>query len=583
VAMAGLTCACAASADDDSKWSFTGFVRQEIAVKISNEQNPFNQSGNPWNGVPAPNKLLNDLGAPCAPNCVTTRPANLSSDPTWNLFNTRAEVDVNYVPNDWLSATVKIRAYADLTHVVDKDTYNGVNVFQIPFDGTRPTPLEANGKYWMLDLPAAYVDLHKGPWWFRLGNQQIAWGESLFFRVLDLPNGLDLRRHSFIDVAGEEYADERVPSLAIRGSYEFKNGWGLDGFVGRFQPTIYSNPDTPYNVIPSAFTVDQEAGYDRVENDLSGGLRFTAKFNDLSVQLVAVNRRNPDGLFSWTQAKGANAVCVTGLGCSPFEVSQTGVFSSNEWFETAGRARLDGVNALGAAYSEFPAAEALRQAFGLPVPVDKASARVSLDAFFSNFPLRGWLTREYPWEQVYGVAANYIISAAPGSVLDQLVVRAEVSLTPNKKFTNPNLSKHYLEADETAASIVFEKYYRFSPAFPATFMVFEWLHKDQSDLFGRSLSGFAANDGELTGKVNSFDALAFAAQQPFPNLIWRADLALLYDLQGGWLIQPGVRYKPSNRWQIDLYANKLTGDNRTSTGSFKGYSDEVFGRFTAYF
>jgi hypothetical protein len=571
-----LACVVAAApvwADDDSKFSISGFVREEIAVKANSDGNPFNQAGNPWNGVAVPNTVFLN---------TQTRPAKLSSSPTFNVFNTRAELDVNYVPNDVVSAYTKLRIYGDFTHSVD-NAYDGVNVFQVPFYGTRATPLEVNGKYWMADLPAAYLDIHKGPWWLRVGNQQIAWGESLFFRVLDLPNGLDLRRHTFLNVASEEYSDQRVPSLALRGSYEFPNGWGIDSYVERFQPTVYSNPDTPYNVIPSAFTIDQGPGFDEAKNKLSAGLRFTSKFDALTVSLVAVNRVNPDGVFAWTQAKGPNAVCVTGLGCTPFEVSQTGVFSSSEWFETAGRARLDGVGGLASVYNDFPAAAALRTAFGLPYPVNQATARTNLDAFFGTFPLRGWLSREYMREHVYGAAANYIISSTPGSLLDQLVVRGEVSVTPNKKYTNPNLSKDYLTASETAASIVFEKYYRMSQAFPATFMVFEWLYKSQSDLFGRSLSGFGANNGVLTYSVKDYNAVAFAMQQPLPNLIWRADLAILYDLQGGVLVQPGVRYKPSVHWQVDLYANYLQGGNSTSTGTFAKYSDEVFARFTAYF
>ena len=54
----------------------------------------------------------------------------------------------------------------------------------------------------MVDLPAFYLDYNKGPLWVRVGNQQIAWGEALFFRVFDVVQGLDLRRLAFCVAAG---------------------------------------------------------------------------------------------------------------------------------------------------------------------------------------------------------------------------------------------------------------------------------------------------------------------------------------------------------------------------------------------
>ena len=49
------------------------------------------------------------------------------------------------------------------------------------------------------------------------------------------------------------------------------------------------------------------------------------------------------------------------------------------------------------------------------------------------------------------------------------------------------------------------------------------------------------------GAVVRYDAVVFAMQQPFAQLIWRADLAVLYDTQGGILVQPAVRWKRLQR------------------------------------
>jgi len=47
------------------------------------------------------------------------------------------------------------------------------------------------------------------------------------------------------------------------------------------------------------------------------------------------------------------------------------------------------------------------------------------------------------------------------------------------------------------------------------------------------------------GYGGGYKALAFALQQPFPNLIWCANFAALYDPKGGLLLQPAVRWKPN--------------------------------------
>ena len=132
----------------------------------------------------------------------------------------------------------------------------------------------------MLDLPALYLDYNKGPVWLRVGNQQIAWGEALFFRVFDVVQGLDLRRHSVLGVAAEEYSDSRIPSPAIRGSYRFENGWELEGYAQQFRPSILPRPGTPYSLVAEAFTVYEEPGYAQDEDDIDVGFRYSGQWND---------------------------------------------------------------------------------------------------------------------------------------------------------------------------------------------------------------------------------------------------------------------------------------------------------------
>ncbi|HEY1181978.1 MAG TPA: DUF1302 family protein, partial [Rhodocyclaceae bacterium] len=70
--------------------------------------------------------------------------------------------------------------------------------------GGNANPLEWAGENYQVYFPALFLEYNAGPLNMRLGNQQIAWGQAIFFRVFDVVNGLDLRRHSLLDYAQEE-------------------------------------------------------------------------------------------------------------------------------------------------------------------------------------------------------------------------------------------------------------------------------------------------------------------------------------------------------------------------------------------
>ena len=170
---------------------------------------------------------------------------------------------------------------------------------------------------------------------------------------------------------------------------------------------------------------------------------------------------------------------------------------------------------------------------------------------------------------------NYMFYAEPDSFLDQLIVRFEATYTPDKEFTDLALAQEFAVHDEWATSLIFEKYQRFSENFPATYMVLQWMHKTESDLAGRLVGGYGADDlNSPPDGRDDFDAFAFAFQQPSPTLMWRFDFAMLYDPEGGVLVQPGVRWKPSKSWTVEMYANFIDGDNEDTMGTF-AWGDEL--------
>ncbi len=643
-------------------FNITGFVREEISYSITDMENEFNQSGNVFNGRIVPTATIPGVstakfqpylfgpgvtasranavalglpaglgnfsatcgaGAACDANGdgIGDAGAALAEDVPFNTFNTRAEIDIQAKFNDNISGYMKIRAYFDGTSAFTDAHFSQHFLADADWGGGRGNLLEVQKNDYMVDLPALYFDFNYGSLWMRVGQQQIAWGEALFFRVLDVPNGLDVRRHLFIDVAAEEYADERVAAPGVRLSYTFNNGWEIDAFAQMFNPTILPNTNTPYNVIPAAFTLESGDAFESARGAMNFGFRVSAPITDaLTLQAIAVNRRNPDGVVRWDDAPttnpdgspnplcfgpnyflGPTATLPDGRCGSFFNQDPTATASFAEWFHYASRSRLNPVDGAATSVAEAPASAALRGGFGIvdqpdgtftfaPGAAGKAASLATLDAFFTGFgPLRGYITREFKRENIFGFGGNYIFTSTPGSLLDQLIVRGEMSYTPDKQFTDLRLSRKFIESDEIAASIVMEKYQNVIPNIPATYLVLEWMHKTDSDLFGRHLSGndnrgLQDIDGRPDGQ-SSFNAVTFAFQQPFPNLIWRADFAVLIDVAGGWYMQPGLRYKPSSDWQFDLYANIAQDGGGKNNDSLEtiDFADEIMARVTFYF
>jgi hypothetical protein len=568
--------------------NFSGFVRAETAFSTTDRANPFNQQGNLFNGRPVNRTFVLGAGEDAVVvSDVATRFGDQTSDRV-NLAILRARLEAD------IKLTSNLSLQAKMTAIVDPSLYNEhsraeydsqavgklygrPNYFRYEVEGeTHPNPLEWSGRNYLINFPALFLDYQNGPLNVRVGNQQIAWGQAIFFRVLDVPNGLDLRRHSLLDFASEEFSDKRVPSLAIRTSYQINDDWLVDAYVQKFQPTVYGNPNTQYNAIASQFTVHDL--YGNYDSKFSYGMRFKGAIGDLGVQAIAARRYNPDGVFRWTESRvnrdipglpGTGAV----LAQTAFEVDSTGVWSADEWFTYAGLARLNGVTGLNAAVEEFPAASLLG-AFVVPTPDGDQSgydlAALQLNTFFalaggylegrSEGGLRGHLAREYKAETNLGGGLSYVINSEPGSLLDQLIINFEALYTPDRTFTDPSLRRAFLEQSEFTTALVVEKYQRFFTSVPATYLVAQWLHKTRSDLFGRSLRGMGGDQDTIApGVSGGYDAVVFAMQQPFAQLIWRADLAVLYDTQGGLLVQPALRWKPNGDITVDMFYNYVNG------------------------
>lgn len=584
----------AALAQDEStaiggiQWTTSGFLRLEGALRMTNDENIVNQRGNPFNGVAVERNP--GFGA----SGTATRTGE-PADNEWNLTQIRGQLDFAGTVSSSIRLFARFRGVFDYAEYYDEfdpaavnsqaagTNYRRPEYFEYDDfnDGGRQNRLELVGRRAMLDIPALYLDYQQGPLLVRVGQQQIAWGQALFFRVLDVPSGLDLRRHLFLDYAPEEYSDERIASPAIRTTWQATQQWEVDGFVQMFSPTVYPNANTPYNAIASQFSVQDQFG--RYDDKLNGGLRVRGSHGQWSTQFIAARRYNPDGVFRWTES-GVNRDFAALPGSGPlvqgtaFEADPTGVWSAAEWFTFAGNARLNGVEGLNASINEFQAAQDLT-AFPVTTMQDAAA---ELDLFFqlSGSGLRGHIAREYKRETNLGAGVGYVVSAPPGSLLDQLIINFEATFTPDRNFTNTSLSREFIEEDEWITALVLEKYQRFSQNVPATYMVFQWMHRTESDLFGRHLSGMGGNQFMVApGVSGGWNGLVLALQQPSPSLTWRFDGAVLYDTRGGILVQPALRYAPNTTWNVEVFYNFINGnlhgnDNENIMQTLE-YADEL--------
>lgn len=577
-----------------AEWEVSGQVRQTIAIKTTNDQNQNNQYGNASNGAPdvdfsatgwSPGALNNGI---VTPTRDLTRPASTAREARFNAFQTRLDLNVDGKLTDVLKATIRLRAVSEQLDNIDstyKGNYagsarNAGSFYRQSYGGTDGAPLAYAGKRNRLDLPAAYLDYGEGALWLRAGNQQIAWGEAIFFRVADVPNALDLRGH-LLGPAAEEYSDTRRAALGVRGNYRLSDKSEVDAFVQRFTPTTLPNAETPYNAISDQFTVHDQEGWDRFRNKLNAGFRVKGDWRGLGLQGFVVNRIDPNGTYQWSDATGTTALPGT-----PFEADRSGVWNAGEWYQSAARMHLDATEGLAAAMNltaqRLGGADpynmsALAAACGTADPTygsirvgSAAAASCVLDSFFSSLgALRGHIVREYHRETVMGGGVNRVFEGEPDSLLDQLIGRFEFSYTPNKRFTNPTLGEP-IKKDEYAFAFITEKYHKFSSDYPATYFVAQWLHKSQSDLFGRYLGTVTLPDGSRGVQQTGFNALALSVQQPSPTLAYRFDFTVLTDTRGGWYLQPGMKWKPRKDVQVDVYLNALYSQHK---GEFKDFAD----------
>lgn len=656
---AGLSCSGVAFAGGGAGFQifggdvqYNGFVRQETAINTSGVSQPANQFGDLANGVPIPRAVGNPfdgykttlapgnlppqlLGISALPPTAGVSNLNVigstdvftryvpKEDPTINYHVVRLELSGSIRWGNW-SIESRLRAlydpgalgyrdfnaadYANLDggfptgNATTVALQNGKpNYFQYRVDGqAHPLFLERSGSNYEADLPALFLQWTDGNVTVRAGNQSVAWGQLLFFRIMDSANGLDLRRHLFLGRALEEYADQRESAPGIRLTWQATDTINVDTFAQQFIPTILPNYNTPYNIVPSQFILHDRYWQDGDYRKANYGIRVKQEEGNWNWQAMYTRRYNQLGAIRWTQSQlnrplpndntfglVFNQYCQlvlgspVGQGCgpqlaqTPFEVAPAGVSTAEEWYNYAGYIRLSPTQGLDKAVDDFPAAqEILAQDIGN----NSVAAGNELDAFFmASDGLHGHIERKYFQENVIGLGGGYVTDGEPGSLLDQLIINVEATYCPRRVFTSPDLGHNFAQENEMQVGMVMEKYQRFFTSIPATYMVFQMLHQKNSDLAGLLLSGYGSENYSANGiRLNKYvptstdpkitpgvhggaNYVVLAALQPTDAYIFEFSAAALIDVQGGVLFQPAVQWKPQGDVTVNLFYNYVNG------------------------
>lgn len=658
--------------------TFNGTFRADATYRTTKYQNPNNQTNAPFQDVLVPRQayvppslstgIVNnvipnlipglDLGTPIAnwqvplpgvpgipPFADSVRRSDRIGqddlETNYTVFRFTGEMDMRF-SNEW-------RLNARLRALYDPTIYDEFDASQVKGDqggitggggdryadtgkvnyyeakgrnGRNINPLELAGRDYFVDFGTLIINYKADNYDIRFGNQQIAWGQAIFFRTFDVANGLDLRRHLVIDRAVEEFEDERVPKIALRATAQVTDAMIVDSYIGKFQPDILTNPNTPYNVIPSQFYRPLDnyftGNYDK---KLDFGVRVKTDYGDWGWQAMAVSRYNPLGAFRWAEsginkglygpvgeavelAYSARPQCVglptdspstcrmyssigESLSHTPFTIGPGGIYSDREWFSGAASVRLDGFDALNTAIREYPA---LRDSFASEVTtLDEASHLLNTFFIGSGGSIRGNVQRDYFREEVFGLGVSSVTETADiNSFWSQFIINLEVQYTPKRVFTKEDLSNDFLKSDEYIITLVGEKWYRYSDSFPAAYLVFQGMHRSDSDLVGLNLRGYGGtlkngkpkhNDG-----LDSANYLVFAGFQPWPNRKYVAEWAFLLDVEGGLLAQPLIKWNPGNNFSVDLFYNfidgKLYGNGESTLQRAIDFADEVGIRFS---
>ncbi len=179
-----------------------------------------------------------------SPARVTPVARRPEREPQPGLFQTlRDRLDVTgYVKNEtalrlhsphqfsksqnWLQAEIEFELtdWAELT-ILGRSLFDPVNHLETNIEDFHTSPIDRleAGDSFQAELRELYLDVLYEDFDIRLGRQQIAWGESIGLRILDVINPQDFREFILND-----FIDARIPLWSLRAGYTLRD-WTFEG------------------------------------------------------------------------------------------------------------------------------------------------------------------------------------------------------------------------------------------------------------------------------------------------------------------------------------------------------------------
>ncbi len=143
---------------------------------------------------------------------------------------------------------------------------------------------------------------------FKLGKQQVVWGETDFFRAMDIVHGYDLTWRSFLETENEELrkplilanVEIDIPEWGGTLQLLYRPGWDEGGDVGTTAPIQGQRwapqPWTGNNVINSIIGPQNFHHSAGDEDDENFGIRWSGVYNQIGYSLAYWRGLDNDGI-----------------------------------------------------------------------------------------------------------------------------------------------------------------------------------------------------------------------------------------------------------------------------------------------
>lgn len=197
------------------------------------------------------------------------------------------EADIDVELADWVTLTTIGRAVMDPANHLESNIHDFA---------AGPIDRWASGDFFQAELRELYLEIVYEDFDFRVGRQQVVWGESLGLRILDVINPQDFREFIL-----DDFIDARIPLWGTRIDYTFED-WVFEGvWFLDFEENRAADPgsewqfrnirlpalpiQTPFPPFPSVRVAKTKKPQDGRLSDSEVGFRVTRFLRNMDLSL----------------------------------------------------------------------------------------------------------------------------------------------------------------------------------------------------------------------------------------------------------------------------------------------------------